>query len=175
MTARSPQRQQLEELLRPVISAEGYDLEELSVSAAGRRSLIRITVDGDDGIDLDAVAELSRAISEALDDETAAAPSFAGPYVLEVSSPGVDRPLTEHRHWRRAIGRLVEVPVTEAGGQPTLTGRVRSAEPDGLGLDVDGEQVLLAWQRVGPGRVQIEFSKPGGPAPGEPDREEEEA
>src|SRR3954452_22994387 len=87
MTARSPQRQQLQDLLDPVVSAAGYELVDLSVSSAGRRSLVRVTVDGDEGIDLDGVAEVSRAISAAMDSEDGA---FAGPYVLEVSSPGVD-------------------------------------------------------------------------------------
>src|SRR5690349_2133827 len=107
MTARSPQRHQLETLLRPVVTAQGYDLEEVSVAAAGRRSLIRITVDGEDGIDLDGIATVSRVVSDALDAAEQDGPAFAGPYVLEVSSPGVDRPLTEPRHWRRALGRLV--------------------------------------------------------------------
>src|SRR3954447_12688641 len=92
MTAQSPQRQQLQQLLDPVVSSAGYELVDLSVSSAGRRSLLRVTVDGEDGIDLDGVAVVSRAISTAMDSDDGA---FTGPYVLEVSSPGVDRPLTE--------------------------------------------------------------------------------
>ena len=74
------------------------------MTAAGRRSLIRVTVDGDDGIDLDGIATVSRAVSEALDAAEPSGAAFSGPYVLEVSSPGVDRPLTEPRHWRRGAG-----------------------------------------------------------------------
>ena len=111
MTARSPQRHQLVTCSSRWSPPQGYDLEEVSVTAAGRRSLIRVTVDGDDGIDLDGIATVSRAVSEALDAAEQDGPAFAGPYVLEVSSPGVDRPLTEPRHWRRALGRLVTVPV----------------------------------------------------------------
>ena len=96
-----------------MIIAEGYDLEDLSVTAAGRRSLIRVTVDGDDGIDLDGVADgVARGLRRAGRRRAGRGAAFAGPYVLEVSSPGVDRPLTEPRHWRRALGRLVTVPST---------------------------------------------------------------
>ncbi|HEV2887397.1 MAG TPA: ribosome maturation factor RimP [Jatrophihabitans sp.] len=159
MTARTPQRQQLIELIGPVIAAAGYDLDHLSVTAAGRRSLIRVSVDGDQGIDLDAVATLSRTISDILDDDEGA--SFAGPYVLEVSSPGVDRPLTEPRHWRRAVGRLVTV---ESDGR-SLTGRVVSADDSAVILDVGGEQRSLPLAGLGRGRVQVEFSRPGEPEP----------
>jgi ribosome maturation factor RimP len=169
MPARSPQRQQLIELIGPVITAAGYDLDDLSVTAAGRRSLIRISVDGDSGIDLDAVATISRTISDVLDgndgDDSA---TFAGPYVLEVSSPGVDRPLTEARHWRRAVGRLVAV---EADGRP-LTGRIVSADETTVVLDVDGDQRSLPLAGLGRGRVQVEFSRPGEP---EADTEEAES
>jgi ribosome maturation factor RimP len=168
MTARTPQRQQLMELISPVITAAGYDLDDLSVTAAGRRSLIRVSVDGDQGIDLDAVATISRAISDALDTDDGA--TFAGPYVLEVSSPGVDRPLTEPRHWRRAAGRLVTV---EADGRP-LTGRVVSADDTTVLLDVDGQQRSLPLTGLGRGRVQVEFSRPGEPEPDEAETDEAE-
>ncbi|HEU5268988.1 MAG TPA: ribosome maturation factor RimP [Jatrophihabitans sp.] len=158
MTARSPQRQQLQDLLDPVVSAAGYELVELSVSSAGRRSLVRVTVDGADGIDLDGVAEVSRVISTAMDARDA---SFAGPYVLEVSSPGVDRPLAEPRHWRRAVGRLVSVPIEDAA---PVTGRVLAADEAGLTLLVDGAERRYDWSRVGTGRMQVEFSRPDGPA-----------
>lgn len=164
MTARTPQRQQLIELISPVITAAGYDLDDLSVTAAGRRSLIRVSVDGDHGIDLDAVATISRTISEVLDDDTGG-PGFAGPYVLEVSSPGVDRPLTEPRHWRRATGRLVTVDVE---GQP-LTGRIVTVEDSAVVLDVAGAQRSLPVAGLGPGRVQVEFSRPGEPEPDDVD------
>ncbi len=160
MTARSPQRQQLQDLLDPVVSAAGYELVELSVTAAGRRSLIRATVDGPEGIDLDAVADLSRAISAALDSaEDGGNSQFAGPYVLEVSSPGVDRPLTEPKHWRLAVGRLVSVDIA---GQP-VTGRVVSADITGLVLRADSTAATASWSwaEVGRGRVQVEFNRPG--------------
>ncbi|HEY0166044.1 MAG TPA: ribosome maturation factor RimP [Jatrophihabitans sp.] len=159
MTARTPQRQQLIELISPVITAAGYDLDDLSVTAAGRRSLIRVSVDGDHGIDLDAVATISRTISEVLDDDSGSGASFAGPYVLEVSSPGVDRPLTQPRHWRRATGRLVTVDVD---GQP-LTGRVVTADDSAVVLEVAGARRSLPTAGLGPGRVQVEFSRPGEP------------
>jgi ribosome maturation factor RimP len=168
MTAQSPQRQQLQDLLDSVVSAAGYELVDLSVSSAGRRSLLRVTVDGDAGIDLDGVAVVSRAISEAMD---AADGAFAGPYVLEVSSPGVDRPLTEPRHWQRALGRLVSVPIS---GDEPVTGRVLSAEPAGLRLQVAGAEHDYPWSAVGTGRMQVEFSRPGQPPDGSENAADEE-
>jgi ribosome maturation factor RimP len=172
MTARSPQRHQLESLLQPVVAAEGYDLEEVSVTAAGRRSLIRVTVDGDDGIDLDGIATVSHAVSEALDAAEQEAPAFAGPYVLEVSSPGVDRPLTEPRHWRRSLGRLATVPVGPAGQQVSRLGRILAADSDGLELAVDDRPERYHWAEVGTGRIQVEFSRPGEHLPTEATDEE---
>ncbi len=160
MTARTPQRQEVIDLISPVITAAGYDLDDLSVTAAGRRSLIRVSVDSDHGIDLDAVATISRTISDVLDDDTGAGgAAFAGPYVLEVSSPGVDRPLTEPRHWRRAIGRLVTVQLAEQ----QLTGRVVAVDGAEVLIEVAGEQRSLPMTALGPGRVQVEFSRPGEP------------
>lgn len=147
-------RLHLLDLLGPVVAAAGYDLEDLTVTAAGRRNLVRVVVDGDGGVDLDAVAEVSRAVSQVLD--AAADANFAGPYVLEVTSPGVDRPLTEPRHWRRAVGRLVQVPV--AGR--TVTARVVAASDTGVTLESDGARRDLAYADLGAGRVQVEFNRP---------------
>ena len=138
--------------LEPVVNAAGYDLEDVSVSVAGRRSVIRVVVDRDGGIDLDAVADVSRALSSALDQSDVMGSSS---YVLEVTSPGVDRPLTQPRHWRRAIGRLVTVAVCDAG---SITGRVRDADEAEVTLEVDGDSQRVSYDRLGPGHVQVEFS-----------------
>jgi len=145
-------RQRVRDALQPVVTAAGYDLEDVSVTAAGRRSVVRVIVDRDGGIDLDAVADVSRAVSEVLDQADVMGEA---PYVLEVSSPGVDRPLTEPRHWRRAVGRLVRVAAD--GGQ--VTGRVVDADADKVTLDVDGELRAFAVADLGPGHVQVEFSR----------------
>jgi ribosome maturation factor RimP len=145
-------RQRVREALLPVVTAAGYDLEDVSVTAAGRRSVVRVIVDRDGGVDLDAVADVSRTISEVLDDSDV---TGSAPYVLEVSSPGVDRPLTEPRHWRRAIGRLVRVAVTDAG---TVTGRVVDADDDKVTLDVGGDARTVAHTDLGPGHIEVEFS-----------------
>jgi len=99
----------LERLLEPVVRAAGLDLESVRVGSAGRRRLLRLVVDADGGVDLDNIALVSREASARLDDTGAMGEA---PYTLEVSSPGVDRPLTQPRHWRRAVGRLVRVPVS---------------------------------------------------------------
>lgn len=151
-------REHLLELLAPLVSDAGYDLEDVTVTAAGRRSLVRVTVDADGGIDLDAVATVSRLVSDALDrdaDDPASPRALASSYVLEVSSPGVDRPLSEPRHWRRAIGRLVRVDVA---GAP-VAGRILAADDQGVTLDVDGAHRSVAWPELGRGKVQVEFTR----------------
>ena len=157
------------ELLDPVLTAAGLDLEGVRVTAAGRRRLLRLTVDADGGVSLDDIALVSRDISAALDDS-----SVMGelPYTLEVSSPGVDRPLTDRRHWRRAIGRLVTAPLQPASepgagrgsgarraGRPaTVEGRVIGASADAITLEIDGESRQFGYGDLGPGKIKIEFA-----------------
>lgn len=149
-------RTRLREVIAPVVEAAGYDLEELSVSRAGRRHVLRIMVDGEHGVSLDAVADLSREISVALDSAEETGGQFSErEYVLEVSSPGVDRPLTQPRHWRRNVGRLVAVTVDER----QLTGRLVAADDAGIILDVNGTRHELRYADLGPGRVQVEFGR----------------
>lgn len=146
-------------VIEPAVASTGYDLETVTLTRAGTRSVLRVVVDSDDGVSLDAVATLSTAISAALDERSDVDRSSA--YTLEVTSPGVDRPLTTQRHWRRAHGRLVRVAVADE----VLTGRVVSADgpdnPDGAGvtLDVDGVEQMVRYDDLGPGKVQIEFSR----------------
>ncbi|NDU72566.1 ribosome maturation factor RimP [Actinomadura sp. DSM 109109] len=120
----------LARLLAPAVAEAGYDLEEVDVRPAGRRRLVRVVVDADGGISLDDIARLSETTSELLDGSDVMGSS---PYVLEVTSPGVDRPLTEPRHWRRAVGRLVVAPLT-GGGQ--IEGRVVAADDESVEIDV---------------------------------------
>lgn len=154
----------LKALLAPVVAAAGLELETLDVTPAGKRRIVRVVVDADAGVTLDAVAEVSRAISDALD--TTDVPG-AGPFVLEVSSPGVDRPLTEPKHWRRAAGRLVTVNLVDGS---TRSGRVVAADAV-IVMELAGQLVELAWADVRRGRVEVEFSRlatqpEGGEVPG---------
>ena len=162
---------ELERVLAPVVRAAGLDLESVRIGNAGRRRLLRVVVDADGGVSLDDIALVSREASARLDDTGAMGEA---PYTLEVSSPGVDRPLTQPRHWRRAAGRLVRVPLAGPGdpdsragahgagpaGQKPVEGRVVAADEHGIILDVAGEHREFGYGELGPGRVQVEFGRP---------------
>jgi ribosome maturation factor RimP len=152
----------LENFLRPIVEQFGCDLEAADVSPAGKRRMLRVLVDRDGGISLDDVAEVTRAISKALDADDVMG---GGAYTLEVSSPGVDRPLTLPRHWRRNVSRLVEVTLV-AGGK--VTGRIKSAGDEAAELDVKGRPRTIAYADITKAKIQIEFNRPAGndePAP----------
>lgn len=160
--------------IEPVVEGAGYDLEELVVTPAGRRSVVRVVVDRDSGVTLDDIAEVSRAVSEVLDGHDDG--MGRTPYVLEVTSPGVDRPLTEPRHWRRNTGRLVTVAVGPGGSGDQLTGRITAVDDAGVTLAVEAQGKPGAkkrpptprdvpWAELGAGRVQVEFGR--APAPGD--------
>ena len=118
-SARLPSQQQVIELLDGEFARAGYEIEDVVIDAGTRPPRITVIADGDDGLDLDSIAALSRSASELLDrvDST----QSAAPYVLEVTSPGVDRPLTSEKHFRRARGRKVELTLSDGS---LLTGRV---------------------------------------------------
>jgi ribosome maturation factor RimP len=156
----------LRAVIEPVVTDAGYDLEDLAVSRAGRRHVVRVIVDADGGIGLDAVADVSRAVSAALDAaEESGGDILAGEYQLEVSSPGVDRPLTLPRHWRRNVGRLVKVTARGDGqdGRPAgdrqLTGRVVEADDERVVLETESGRAGFRHAELGPGRVQVEFHR----------------
>ena len=152
-------------LIEPVLRAMDVDLEAITIRMVGRRQVLRIIVDADGGVSLDDIAEVSREVSARLDAKNAMADA---PYTLEVSSPGVDRPLTEPRHWRRAIGRLVVVPLTDQDHHSQRDSpadpveqrvRVVGADPQGVTLEIDGARRTVSYGQLGPGRVQVEFGR----------------
>lgn len=144
--------------LAPVVAEAvgtlGFDLETLDVTVAGRRRLVKVVVDADDGVELDLLSEASRVVAAALD---ANDDILAGAYTLEVTSPGVDRPLTKPRHWKRAKLRLVKV--RRRDGVEFL-GRVGSADEAGVDLLVDGTLRRVDYASVAKAAVEIEFRQP---------------
>ncbi|GAA3018446.1 ribosome maturation factor RimP [Streptomyces drozdowiczii] len=161
------QSERLRGLVEPLVSAEQLELEEIEVSRAGRRRVLRIVVDSDEGVELDACAELSRSISAKLDETDAMGEDE---YVLEVSSPGADRPLTEHRHYVRNTGRLARLTLREGG---ELVARILGVDENGLDLEVPGVKGRkptarrIAFDEIAKARVELEFNRK--------DKKEEEA
>jgi ribosome maturation factor RimP len=157
----APDTDRLTRLLAPVVHALEMDLEGIKVTAAGRRRILRVVVDADGGVSLDDIALASRELSLKLDN---AVEMGEQPYTLEVSSPGVDRPLTQARHWRRATGRLVVAPVTvrdgadqSGNGAATAEGRIVGSSDIGVTLEHAGVIREFSYAELGPGRVQVEF------------------
>lgn len=110
-----PSPEQVVELLDGEFSRAGYEIEEVLVDARGRPPRLRVVADGDVPLDSDTIAELSRSASALLDTlDFGGADGAGAAYVLEVSSPGVDRPLTEEKHFRRARGRKVDIELADA-------------------------------------------------------------
>ncbi|MGW7070704.1 ribosome maturation factor RimP [Streptomyces sp. NPDC054855] len=162
------QSERLRELLEPLVSSKELDLEEIEVASVGRKRVLRVVVDSDDGVDLDQIAEISRELSEKLDESDAMGD---GEYTLEVGSPGAERPLTEHRHYLRAVGRLVKFQLTEGGDD--LIARILDVDDDGMDLEVPGVKGRkptarrLTFDEIAKARVEVEFNRK--------DKKEEEA
>jgi ribosome maturation factor RimP len=132
------QSERLRELLEPLVSSQGLDLEEIAVDSVGRKRVLRVVVDSD----TDAMGE--------------------GEYTLEVGTPGAERALTEHRHYVRAVDRLVKFQLAEGG---ELVARILTVDDDGLDLEVPGVKGRKATSRrlgfpdIAKARVQVEFSR----------------
>lgn len=153
------QSERLRELLEPLVSSQGLDLEEVEVDSVGRKRVLRVVVDSDEGADLDAIADVSRALSAKLDETDAMG---EGEYTLEVGTPGAERELKEHRHYVRATDRLVKFQLAEGG---ELVARILTVEDDGIDVEVPGVKgrkptaKRLAFQDIAKARVQVEFNR----------------
>ena len=147
---------QVAELVAPIVSPKGVDVEYVTLRPAGRRTVVVIALDADGGITLDDVAEYSRDISEALDEADVMGDA---PYTLEVTSPGVHRPLTLPRHWRRAATRLVRVQMADG---TTVEGRIKDSDDTHVDIEVSGATRHIAMADIDKAVVQVEFPKETG-------------
>ncbi len=152
-----PPPERIVELVSDLLTEEGYDLEDVVVTAAGKHSTVRLLVDSDAGLSLDEAARLSRLVSETFD---AVSDFGESPYMLEVTSPGVGRPITEDRHWRRAQGRKAKIQLAEE----TIVGRVGELVGDEIRVvlpDRSGPVVrAIPLGEIRHAVVEVEFSKP---------------
>ncbi|GAB4684990.1 ribosome maturation factor RimP [Mycobacterium timonense] len=157
MTTGLPSQTQVIELLGGEFARAGYEIEDVVIDAHARPPRITVIADGDDGLDLDAAATLSRSASALLDKLD----TIEDHYVLEVSSPGVDRPLRTPKHFRRARGRKVDVVLSD---NSTVTGRVGETGDDTVALVVragrDWAIREIPLGDVVKAVVQVEFSPP---------------
>ncbi|MEU4250536.1 ribosome maturation factor RimP [Amycolatopsis sp. NPDC026612] len=144
----------LQPIVAEAVTAAGFDLDSFEVQQAGRRQLVKVVVDSDDGVGLDEIAEISRTVSATLDENEHV---LASAYTLEVTSPGLDRPLTQSRHWRRARYRLVKI--TPAEGEP-FVGRVGHAGEDAARVLAGGKFRDVRYADVAKAVVEIEFKQP---------------
>ncbi|NMM85268.1 ribosome maturation factor RimP [Rhodococcus sp. SRB_17] len=153
-----PSKDRVIELVSELVQAQGYDVEDVVVTQAGKHSAVRIMVDSDSGIELDAAADISRLVSELFDSLEEVGET---PYTLEVTSPGIDRPLTLGRHWRRARGRKARIDLADE----TVVGRIGLLGDDSVAVVLNSRgrftvrEIPLA--DVQKAVVQVEFSKPG--------------
>jgi ribosome maturation factor RimP len=147
-------RDRIEAELDDPLRALGLDIEAVEITPAGKRRILRIAVDKDGGVTLDEVADATREVNRVLDGSDVMGEQ---PYTLEVTSRGVDRPLTLPRHWRRNAGRLVKVTFADGG---SATGRIVGSDDEQVTLEVDGARREVAYAEVKKALVQVEFNRP---------------
>jgi len=151
---------QISQLVTPAVEAQGFFLEEVQLVSPGKHRIVTCIVDGESSLNMDQVTAVSRAISELLDE----AP-FMGetPFTLEVTSPGVDRPLTKPRHFAKNHDRLLKVVKLDGD---VVTGRIAANSEDEVTLTVtdkkDIKDVVVAFADIKRATVEIEFNRKDG-------------
>jgi ribosome maturation factor RimP len=154
-----PSQKQVTELLDGEFARAGFEIEDVVIHASARPPRITVVADGDVALDLDTIAALSRSASGLLDEGS----GVDGHYVLEVTSPGVDRPLTTEKHFRRARGRKAEVTLTDGSAVTVRLGDVIDGH---VRLVVCGSRDVKAAVRqiplddIASAVVQVEFARP---------------
>lgn len=137
--------------ITPALHALGYYLEDLNISSAGKRSLLTVIIDADRHLSLDEVTQATKAISEIVENIGALGST---PFTLEVSSPGVDRPLTKPRHWRKNIDRRVKI-ILQDGKE--IKGRIKSASEIFAKID----EIEVSYADIKRANLEIEFKQVG--------------
>lgn len=143
-------------MLEPAVNATGFELWGIEFVRAGKHSTLRIYIDSEKGIDVDDCAEVSHQVSGVLDVED----PISTEYVLEVSSPGVDRPLFTSKQFSDVIGETVEIKTTmPQQGRRNFKGVLQNAEAQQLEVNVDGETFLIALSNIAKARLVPNFDE----------------
>lgn len=152
----------ISDLVASTLDRLGFDLEEVAVLTPPGRREIRIVVDRDGGVSLDAVAELSRSLEAVFDESDLLGES---PYDLEVTTPGIGRPLTLPRHWRRNQGRKVRVEYTDEGVDRTVEARVGPSDEGRVTLVTVDKSRIRSFEvelaDIARAVVEVDFGRPG--------------
>ena len=145
---------QMWDLLEPVVTGMGYELVEVEYNPSTRHGVLRIYIDHEDGIQLDDCTDVSHQVSALLDVEDL----IQGHYNLEVSSPGLDRPLTSIKDYQRFTGEMVKIKTAMAiDGRRNFKGRLRGVEADEINIECDGQQFYLPLASIEKARLVPEF------------------
>jgi len=152
----------LRRALTPALSGLGLDLYDLELSGSGRARTLRVLVDRPGGADLEAVTAATRALSPVLDDD----PSLAGPYLLEVSSPGLERPLRRPEHFARAVGSEVSLKHRDAGGHHRLHGTLVAADDEACEIEAGDERHRIRYTEITGARTVFEWGPAARPGSG---------
>jgi ribosome maturation factor RimP len=142
-------KEQVAAVITPAIQALGFYVEDISITSAGRRSMLTVIVDGDTHLSLDQVTVATKAISEIVEN----LPTLGNnPFTLEVTSPGLDRPLTKPRHWRKNKDRLIKIVLNDG---KEITGRIKDSTDDEVIVD----EQKVAFIDIKRATLEIEFKQ----------------
>jgi len=144
----------LTELLTPAVTQAGFVLEEVTVTPVGKRRLVAVVVDCEDrNPSLDEVTVVSKEVSAILDNYTQMGEM---PFTLEVTTPGIDRPLTLGRHWKKNIGRLVKI--TPKTGEKYI-GRIASVKENAVTIEIKGKESDVSFEEISRAQIEVEFNR----------------
>ena len=142
-------KEQVLAVITPAIESLGFYVEDITITSAGKRSMLTVIVDGDTHLSLDQVTVATKAISELVEN----LPTLGNnPFTLEVTSPGLDRPLTKPRHWRKNIDRLIKIVLTDG---KEIKGRIKDSNETSVTVN---EQVIN-FADIKRATLEVEFKK----------------
>ena len=142
------------ELLNPAVTRAGFILEEVKVTPIGKRRLVSVVVDCENrNPSLDEVTVVSKEVSSILDSYSQLGET---PFTLEVTTPGIDRPLMELRHWRKNVGRLVKI--TPSDGEKYVA-RIMAVNPRDVHLEMKGKELIVPFADISRAHIEVEFNR----------------
>jgi len=155
----APLHEKIEALLAPVAAREGLELVAVETAGATKAPVVRVLLDREGGLDIDAIVNANRWISEILDAED----PVPSAYTLEVSTPGIDRPLRKLADFERFVGSIAVVKTTPIDGRTKYTGTIVAVEDDTIVLDVDGQTFQIPFAAVSKANVkgEVDFTPKG--------------